>query len=368
MSVLRSKEKGTRNRQEINMLRSYQKRVFMAVIGFFMAALFFGVARSESQERGSTPSTDSHTPRQEKKSLFDFSRTDFGSSFSGTIGYRSDDLSWNIAGDTTGNNPNILSELEWEDLGIFQIKGSNVTVFRGVYLKGSFAYGWIFSGDVQDSDYLADNRGLEFSRSNNSADDGNTLDASIGIGYQFLFGSGFVGISPMIGYSYHEQNLTMTDGNQTVTSILAPPLGGFEDLDSSYDTEWKGPWLGVDIAFTSPSFDESEAEDRYELILGFEYNWADYEAEADWNLRTDFAHPKSFEQDADGYGIVISGEFNFFFNRHWALNFNGYYQTWESDSGLDRTFLADGTVLETRLNKVDWNSYALMLGVVYTFQ
>jgi outer membrane protein Pom len=213
------------------MICSYQKTVFMTVIVFFTTALFYGVAGSESQKSGSTSSLGSQTTRQEKKKRFNFSRNDFKSTFAGTFGYRSDDLRWNIAGDTEGNNPNILSELEWEDLGIFQIKGSNVTVFRGVYLKGSLAYGWIFSGDVQDSDYLGDNRALEFSRSNNNADDGNTMDASMGIGYQFLFRSGFIGISPMIGYSHHEQNLIMTDGNQTVASIPTPPLGGFEGLN-----------------------------------------------------------------------------------------------------------------------------------------
>ena len=33
-----------------------------------------------------------------------------------TGGYRKDNLDWNIAGDTTGNHPNILSELTWDDV------------------------------------------------------------------------------------------------------------------------------------------------------------------------------------------------------------------------------------------------------------
>lgn len=31
-------------------------------------------------------------------------------------GFRSDDLDWSIAGDADGNNPNILSELTWENI------------------------------------------------------------------------------------------------------------------------------------------------------------------------------------------------------------------------------------------------------------
>jgi hypothetical protein len=220
---------------------------------------------------------------------------------------------------------------------------------------------------LQDSDYLGDNRTLEFSRSNNNADDGNTFDASVGIGYQFLLQSGFFGISPIVGYSYHKQNLTMTDGNQTVESIYSPPLGPFDGLDSTYDTAWKGPWIGVDISFQSPARDRSKSMEGYDLTFGFEYHWADYDAEADLNLRTDFAHPKSFEHDADGTGMVAFAEFNFFFTPRWALHFSGNYQTWETDAGTYRVFHADNTVSETRLNEVNWDTYALMAGVVYSF-
>jgi len=335
----------------------YQKAVSATVIGFFTLLLTYGSA--SARDSRNAPSLSNGT--------FDVTRTDFTCSFSGSFGYRSDDLNWNIAGDITGNHPNVLSELEWEDIGIFQIKGANTTVYRGIYFRGSLAYGWIFSGEVQDSDYLGDNRTLEYSRSNNNADDGNTFDASAAIGYQFLFQSGLLGISPVVGYSYHQQNLTLTDGNQTVESFLSPPLGPFEGLDSSYDAEWKGPWIGVDVSFQSPARNRTHARKGYELKCGFEYHWADYDAEADWNLRTDFAHPKSFEQDADGHGIVAFGDFNWFFTPRWALHFSGNYQTWETDPGLDRAFYADGTVSETRLNEVNWDTYALMVGMVYSF-
>ena len=32
------------------------------------------------------------------------------------VGKRKDDLKWNIAGTPQGDNPNILSELKWEDI------------------------------------------------------------------------------------------------------------------------------------------------------------------------------------------------------------------------------------------------------------
>jgi len=55
-----------------------------------------------------------------------------------TGGYRSDDLDFNIAGDINGNNPNIISELTWEDLESYQVKFQGSLVWPGIIaLKGS---------------------------------------------------------------------------------------------------------------------------------------------------------------------------------------------------------------------------------------
>jgi len=285
----------------------------------------------------------------------------FQTEFLLSTGYRVDDLDWNIAGDINGNNPNILSELEWEGLESLQLKIANKTVFNQLFLlRGSLAYGWIFDGENQDSDYLGDNRTFEFSRSNNNSDDGNVLDASFGIGWQFTFGRSDFVMAPVIGYSYHEQNLTITDGEQTI-----PPSGSFPGLDSTYETEWKGPFIG--LGFTFRTDEKSKITPEIETFISIEYHWADYYAEADWNLRTDFAHPKSFEHEADGHGIVFSTVVKFLFDYHWSLNINLDYQNWSTDAGDDRVFFANGTIAETQLNEVNWTSYAIMAGIEYHF-
>jgi hypothetical protein len=279
-----------------------------------------------------------------------------------TVGYRVDDLDWNTAGDASGNNPNILSELTWDDLESYQVKiQGNVVLPNIIALKGSAGYGWIFDGDNQDSDYLGDNRTFEFSRSNNTADDGHVWDASLAIGYPFRFGRNIIGtITPLVGYSHHEQKLIITDGNQTI-----PDSGPFPGLDSTYETEWKGPWAGFDLHFKAREI--KTFAHRLEPYLSYEYHWTDYHAEADWNLRNDLAHPKSFEHDADGNGYVICAGLNIWLHHHFALNFNFDYQDWSTDDGTHRAFLADGSALETRLNKVNWTSYALSLGLSLRF-
>jgi len=277
------------------------------------------------------------------------------SKFELSAGYRVDDFDWNIAGDTTGENPNILSELTWNDIEIWQIKLQNKTIIRKTfYFRGSVAYGWIFEGENQDSDFNGNDRTLEWSRSNNSGDDGNVFDASLGIGYPFTFGKGKFRMSPLLGYSYHEQNLTISDGNQTI-----PLLGPFPNLDSTYETEWDGPWLGLDLVF--------QLNKKHTMFAEIEYHWADYYAVADWNLRPDYAHPKSFEHVADGNGMVVSVGWTYLFHRRWALDVTIDYQNWSTDHGVDRVFTAAGGTAETRLNEVNWESFTAMIGLAYHF-
>ena len=277
-------------------------------------------------------------------------------------GYRRDDLDWNIAGDAGGNNPNVLSELTWDDLESWQVKFSSSLIFPNIVaLRGYADYGWIFDGKNQDSDYLGDNRTFEFSRSNNKADNGVVWDASLAVGYPFQWNQAVIAtFIPLVGYSRHEQNLKITDGDQTI-----PDSGPFPGLHSSYDTEWKGPFLGIDMRFKAGK--PSNFAERLETYFSYEYHWADYHAKANWNLRDDLQHPKSFEHKADGTGWIIGAGLNVILQRHLALNFDVDYQNWSTEAGNDKVFLANGTTAKTRLNEVNWSTYALSLGLQVSF-
>jgi hypothetical protein len=125
------------------------------------------------------------------------------------------------------------------------------------------------------------------------------------------------------------------------------------------------PWIGIDLRFKAREI--KTFAHRFETYFTYEYHWADFDAEADWNLRDDFAHPKSFKHDTDGNGYVIGAGFNFVLHQHWALNFNFDYQDWSTDDGTIKFFLADGTTHKQQLNEVNWTSYALSLGLSVRF-
>lgn len=279
---------------------------------------------------------------------------DMDLTITGTAGYRRDQLDWNIANDITGTTtPNILSELTWSNLEIIEHKAGGEFLFNfGLYLEGSLAYGIIYRGDNRDSDYTGDNRTNEFSRSENDSNGDNTFDLKYGVGYTWKLGGGF-SITPLLGYSYHEQNLRMTNGNQVI-----PASGTFFGLNSTYQTQWDGLWTGVLINY------------KWKITtfkLRGEYHRADYYAEANWNLRTDFAHPKSFDHRANGTGDVINFSVAIDLTKHWKLETVYMYQKWQTDPGVDTVYFSDGTIAVTRLNEVNWQSRAFHVGVSYVF-
>jgi len=277
-----------------------------------------------------------------------------------SLGYRVDSLDWNIR---AGSSPNVLSELEWEDMDIAQLRGELLGGNgEGIYFRGQASYGWVWDGQNRDSDYAGDNRSLEFSRSSNSVDGSRVLDLSAGLGMTFHTGAADQWrIIPVVGYSWHYQNLRMRNGNQVVwdssnAALLDingnVPLGSFDGLNSSYDAQWYGPWLGTDI------FLDLQAGGT--VFLRLEAHRVHYSAQANWNLRSDFAHPVSFEHRADGWGQVLELGWQDVSSRmHWTWGVSIVVQSWSTDAGVDRIFFSDGGVGVARLNEVNWSSNSI---------
>ncbi|MBU0480344.1 MAG: TonB-dependent receptor [Proteobacteria bacterium] len=287
-------------------------------------------------------------------------------------GSRVDQLDWNIARDPS---PNILSELTWSDLEIYEVSaGARVVMVNDRFpfattLKAFGSYGEIQSGDNQDSDYGTNDRGDEWSRSNNGADRGEVSDFSLAWGLVFNTKGGRFTLSPLVGVSLHQQNLTIRDGFQTISednpfssnsADNPPPVGPFSDLDSTYDAEWRSAWVGCDLGYQLTS--------RLELHGSVEYHpKARYEAEANWNLRADYAHPRSFAHDsdsADGFAGKFGGTFEL---RKVLINLDLKYQKWQADDGVDITYYWDGTTAATKLNEVNWESTSVSAGVTLRF-
>ncbi|MGC2165980.1 MAG: hypothetical protein WA632_08210 [Gallionella sp.] len=273
---------------------------------------------------------------------------------------REDNLNWNIA----GNSVNVLSELTWKKLAITQVSFDTLVNFPNrMRLSSQLGYGLINSGLNQDSDYDGNDRTQEFSRSSNKSG-GNLVDASIGLGKTFEVwrsqGGIKVDLIPIAGLSIHQQNLTMKDGVQTISaSSTSPPLGPIAGLNSSYKAQWMGPWWGLDTQW--------ETARGLSLNVAIEYHLVDFSAKADWNLRTDFAHPVSYTHQAGGEGLVVGICALYAVNERWTMKLKMERQRWKAHAGTDVVFLRNGTTEYARLNEVNWDSSAASIGLTRRF-
>lgn len=278
-------------------------------------------------------------------------------------GYRTSELKWNIAGNFAGTSPNILSELKWEKINGYQFEPNieytqKTGQLRGLNLQASINKSITNSGKNQDSDYAADNRNSEFSRSNNSSDAGHAEGFSASVGYAFDLSNdhkkNLTRFTTLVGYAIQNQTFTMRDGLQTI-----PATGAFPNLRSSYDMELSTPFVGAELS--------SYFADVHHLKLKARYSRGDYNGTGHWNLRSDFAQPDSFTHDAKGTGYLFGAEYGWEFYPRVQLTLSSTYNYFKTDNGLDITYFSDGTRGGTRFNEAKWQSIDYMAGLNYRF-
>ncbi len=274
-------------------------------------------------------------------------------------GFRIDDVSWNIS-DSDGD-PNVLSEVSWNRLESPQV-GLLAQVHDGkrTRIRGYVAYAEVTSGVNHDSDYLSNNRADEFSRTDNRAD-GDLYDIEISVGVSYKLPDpklkGSMQATPLFGYAHYEQQLTMRDGNQVVSNPpSAMPLGPFDGLNSSYDTQWNAFWFGAELHW------------QYTPRWGFEFTYqrfvnGKFNASADWNLRADFQHPVSFIHTANGDGHSLRAGVTYVLNSRLFVTGRLVHNNFKAHTGTDTTFNADNTTSSTNLNAVFWRATAVSIGI-----
>lgn len=274
--------------------------------------------------------------------------------------YRNGNLDWNKGFGPNSTLPNILSELEWNDIQMTQFSFNGDMKFKnGLTVGLDFGVGVIADGDGRDSDYLADNRQQEFSRSTFKVGGHEVIDVSGHIGYSFPLDIVKIpnsSITPLFGFSYHAQNIQFEDGIQVVSnSGFSVPVGTtLTGLDSEYRTNWYGPWLGFEYEFK---------KDLWSFSTQYSHHWADYEADATWNLRQDFAQPVSFEHITKGEGDRISITATRYWLDDWHASLNVGLEKWSTDAGVDRIFFSNGNISTLQFNEANWDSWWIGLGV-----
>ena len=256
-----------------------------------------------------------------------------------TGGYRRQDLRWSIAGNSAGTSPSVYSELKWKGVGSVST-GLDISWKAGKnwVVVGEGSRSFTVSGRVSDKDYGADDRRDVLYDQSFVSNKGYAYAVFFGPGYRWRVG-GRLCLTPVIGYGFSGQRLSITDGGL---------------LDSYYKTRWNG--------FAGRLSGDWQLGAGWGLLFRAAYHQVNYRAEGDWNLIQNFRHPVSFRHRGDGYGL--EGQLGVSRSLGGAVLFlKGGYAGWSTGKGVDELYLASGQTSQTRLNEVVLSELGIGAGV-----
>lgn len=268
--------------------------------------------------------------------------------FSISAGRQVEDFNWSIAGNISGQSPNVLSELKWKNVkGLGYSSALQWNLWHKLVLNGGYSRVSVSSGNVSDIDYTADNRTQPNYDQNFTDNKGYTSAWFAGAGYAVL-NNNQLSLTPFIGYGINRQSLYIID-----------LTGQFPNLNSNYEANWKGLFLQVKSSL--------KIWRALKLAANVTYNQVTYNAQGDWNLIGQFQHPVSYRHSAKGYGINAGLSMNYNITTNITINAGYSYFNWETGNGTDQLYLSSGQVDKTQMNGVYRKGQLIGGGITFLY-
>ncbi|MDR6733608.1 hypothetical protein [Sphingobacterium sp. 2149] len=255
-----------------------------------------------------------------------------------------ENFSWNIAGNSRGEKPNILSELLWRNnMRVGADLKLGIKLKRKFTAEITYGYAKTISGKVTDIDYSADNR--------KGITSNETYDSDVGNGQTFNI---------KLGYNVHMQRKELD-----IYAVMQLQKNSYslidkmEKLSSTYNNRILG--AGIGAIFFLPFFDS------FDLNILFQARMSKFNGDANWNLRSDFAHPKSFEHDIPIVEWDNEVRLNYRLTNFLKMGvFTGFSRYSSIGRGIDKLYYNDGNISFTRLNEVKALSISAGLSILYS--
>lgn len=319
-----------------------------------------------------------------------------------SFGWRTDDIDFRIGNQFSPSQT--LSKALFDDQRSYEfgIRGVAVTECQ-LYFRGYAKYGQIYSGENHTTQFFCGDC-PEKLRFKHRAGRGEVWDLSAGVGYQLCACDDKLTVTPIVGYSIHEQRVkrfgplhTFFDRN-FLNNFIHESSSSDQQCDenlshkcftSSYRARWKSPWLGVDFAYRT--------ECDLTLYGSLEYHWDSYSGRGRWTLRDSFVD--DFSQSANGNGQIYTFGGKWDYNDCWAFGLRFDYQDRDTRHGKDRTHIKVNNVcpderiapyvpspessgssiadqgacfgeqnfIDSRLNRVEWTSASIVATATLKF-
>lgn len=266
-----------------------------------------------------------------------------------SVGLNHAKFDWSIAGNSSGTNPNILSELIWQEL-----KGPafgldiQYNITNRLRIKAINQYTSIIKGAAEDTDYADDNRQNAFYFDRFNAGKGYLFGTHLQLSYQALT-IDLVSINPTIGFSYDQHQFHLLETGSNVMTA---------GLNSTYQTRYKGFNLGFESTLELKAFNITAG------ILGGFYS---YLAKANWNLIPDFAKPVSFMQKANAFALKGYANLSVPLNKSLQLTIDYQINNINTRAGVDKAYFINQPVEETQFNGASFSGNTIAVGINILF-
>lgn len=274
------------------------------------------------------------------------------------VGYRQDEITWKLKEpDLAGVH--VEADQHFKDLDIFTIGvGVKGNIGCSLYYRSRFDYGWILDGRLREKDEFSisepDDIGEGFAEQSlnitaftfNKAKGKYTADFDIGVGYPFRVWCEQFTVTPMIGFNWDVQRIRVHHEHKP-GDILTPAqaaiigIGPFEEGGhSKFRTTWWGPWIGVDLSYTTPQC--------WTLYGEFEFHFNRCRRERHTDIGDGFLDHAQRTKHA--YGLKAKIGASYVFCQHWYSDASLTFQDWTSNS---------------HSTTLDWRSWAFKLDAGY---
>ncbi len=264
--------------------------------------------------------------------------------------YQKTDFRWSIAGNTSGQDPNILSELIYNPIHSAGFNmGAAYKPYRKFLLTASFGKRYIYKGRATDIDYNGDNRthyappslGDTLFNSNK----GDMLQYELSLSYP-LFANHLLEISAGAGYQFSKELFYLHDEE-------------IPNLNTTYETKWRSARIFINGTLKPVPW----------LYIAPEVSFqpGTYDAVANWNIQEDFQHPVSFIHQANSSGWSYRALLGYRLNKYIDIRGTWLHANWRTEKGVDRLFLKNGTNPETQMNGAFRKSSGWGLSATYNF-
>ena len=270
-------------------------------------------------------------------------------------------FSWSISQSSLDNRP--LSHLSYEDIEMdttaVEMNISKLLGFKPSYwdISVQMSYGKVQSGTLIDNDYVYSMGEQSLSTQTTASLKGSTnYGLEIGAN-RALNASRTSNLDMLLGFTLVRDIYKQTNGYQTYSQgrAFTTPLE-IDGLDSRYEALWLGPYVGLAQHYNLG---------QNKFTFSSKLRGHVYSGEGYWNLRKEFAQPKSFEHSAFGAGIEIKANHILNLTSSMRIEQHVGFDHNRTLSGKDTVFYANGSSMETNLLPAEKNNFFYNIGFTW---